>query len=215
MTEADQQPAPLPPVPEPASVRCGCLDGTLAHEMAQQHNLLNQAVRGNTEAFGELFEQEVDLVYRYLFAWVQDAGTAERLTRTVFTNALRWLPLVAWREETELGAWLIGMARDAIVEERESAEREPANVTPLPGPPLGSADAALSWERLRPALSALDDEAREVVILRFLLGHSAAHTAYLMGRREGAVELLQLQACEAIADWLEGRTPPGGRSHAP
>ena len=194
--------------PELEAITCPCLHGTLAAELDQQRRLVQRAITGDAEAFAELYDAQVDDVYRYLLAWTGDQGRAEALTQSVFRNALRWLPLVAWRQ-SELGGWLLGMARDAIVEQRESAwERVGEPGLAAAGAGVEQAAPGADGDRLHRAVAELDDEEREVIVLRFLLDHSVMHAAYLMGVSPGAVTALQLRACSSLASLLSRETLP-------
>ena len=87
--------------------------------MAGQRPLLERAVAGDREAFARLFEDQVEGVYRYLLAWTGERAEAAEVTGQVFRDALGWLPATAGGE-VEMGAWLIAMARDAVVQRRGS-----------------------------------------------------------------------------------------------
>ena len=149
--------------------------------MAGQRPLLERAAAGDREAFAQLYDGQVEGVYRYLVAWTGDRAEAAALTGQVFQAALDWLPVTAGGEG-EAGAWLIAMARDAVAHHPGTAGS------------AGSADGAVA------AVARLGDPEREVVVLRLLLGHSLAHTAHLSGYGQRAVLELQLAACLAIAE---------------
>lgn len=180
-------------------------------EVAGQRPLLERAAAGDREAFVRLYDGQVEGVYRYLLAWTGDRSAAKDLTEQVFIGALTWLPVTAGGEG-EAGAWLIAMARDAIVQQRGSGWE---------AGPVGPGAGAASPNRRGPgqrqvaprdavgAVALLGDPEREVVVLRLLLGHSLAHTAHLSGYSQRAVIELQLAACLAIRD-LTGLASPVG-----
>jgi DNA-directed RNA polymerase specialized sigma24 family protein len=165
-------------------------------EIAGQRPLLERAVAGDREAFAQLYDVQVEGVYRYLLAWTGDRRQAADLTGQVFHTALGWLPTASSRGE-ELGAWLIALARDAVAGHRGS---------PGSDDPAGGAVGAVAR---------LGDPEREVVVLRLLLGHSLAHTAHLSNYSQRAVLELQLTACLTVSE-LTGDAPagPGARTAA-
>jgi DNA-directed RNA polymerase specialized sigma24 family protein len=176
-------------------------------EIAGQRPLLERAAAGDREAFGQLYDAQVEGVYRYLLAWTGDRAAAADLTRQVFNAALSWLPVTAGGEG-EAGAWLVAMARDAVAQRRGSGWiAGPAGPAPRARP--GHESGAAAGDVLA-ALARLGDPEREVVVLRLLLGHSLAHAAHLSGYSRRAVLELQLAACLAIWD-LTG----GARSASP
>jgi DNA-directed RNA polymerase specialized sigma24 family protein len=93
---------------------CPCRHGDVPAEIAGQRPLLERAAAGDREAFAQLYDAQVEGVYRYLLAWTGDRQQAADLTGEVFHTALGWLPAAAGRDR-EVGAWLIAMARDAVV----------------------------------------------------------------------------------------------------
>jgi DNA-directed RNA polymerase specialized sigma24 family protein len=213
-------------------------------EIAGQRPLLERAAAGNREAFAQLYDTQVEGVYRYLLAWTGNRRQAARLTAQVFHTALGWLPNA---HDRELGAWLIALARDAVAEQRGSTgspgAEAPGGAAPgASAPPVagavGSPGAAGSARAARlarlagvagadgsraaaggvvAAVARLRDPEREVVILRLLLGHSLAHTAHLSGYNQRAVLELQLAACLTVSE-LTGAAPagtdPGSRTPA-
>jgi DNA-directed RNA polymerase specialized sigma24 family protein len=179
-------------------------------EIAGQRVLLQRAAAGDREAFGRLYDAQVEGVYRYLLAWTGDRAAAADLTRQVFAAALSWLPVTAGGEG-EAGAWLVAMARDAVAQRRGSGWiAGPAG--PDGGTRPGHEGGAAAGDVLA-TLARLGDPEREVVVLRLLLGHSLAHTAHLSGYSRRAVLELQLAACLAIRD-LTGGAGPSPRREA-
>jgi DNA-directed RNA polymerase specialized sigma24 family protein len=157
-------------------------------ELAGQHPLLERAAAGDREAFAQLYDTQVDGVYRYLLAWTADPAQAATLTAEVFHGAFSWLT-VTNTADTEAAAWLTAMARDAVVQRRGPA-------------------AAPSAHDPVAAVAHLSDPKREVLVLRLLCGHSLAHTAHLSGFTDRAVLELQLSACQTISELTSGTTAP-------
>ena len=155
--------------------------------MAGQRPLLERAAAGDREAFAQLYDTQVDGIYRYLLAWSGDPAAAAALTGEVFSGAFSWLTVT--QADTEAAAWLTAMARDAVAQRRGS------------GASPGAADPVA-------AVTRLSDPKREVVVLRLLCGHSLDHTAHLSGFTRRAVLELQLSACLTVWELTSGSTAP-------
>jgi DNA-directed RNA polymerase specialized sigma24 family protein len=184
---------------------CPCGHGDVAAEMAHQRPLLDRAAAGDPRAFAQLYDENVDDVYRYLLAWTADEAAARELTEQVFANALTWLPAIAGGDG-DLAAWLLTSARDAVVQHRGAGwAAEDGTGQPAPEVLL--------------AFNQLDDAHREVVVLRLLLGHSLGHTAHLAGYSPQVVGELQLAACANLWERLSGAPiepgPPGAQEQRP
>jgi RNA polymerase sigma-70 factor (ECF subfamily) len=204
--------------PLPGAAACPCRHGDVAAEVARQRPLLERAARGDRQAFGSLFDEQVEGVYRYLLAWTGDRTAAEELTGQVFHAALARPPVTvgtappaeaaagAPRADTgDVGAWLVAMARDAVARWRGTGWTAGQAERPSPADPLE-------------AVALLGDPERDVVVLRLLLGHSLAHTAHLSGYGQPTVVQLQLTACLAIRSmtggWSGGPLDPGPQDPA-
>jgi RNA polymerase sigma-70 factor (ECF subfamily) len=174
----------------PPSHDCPCGHGDAMVEIAREREPLERAAYGDARAFGQLYDAHVDDVYRYLLAWTCEPATAKELTERVFDGAITWLPSIA-QGETDLAAWLVTMARDALIEYRESGY-------------LGDGHLEGHAPDVFLATTRLDDAQRDVMVLRLLLGHSTAHTAHLAGYSERVVTDLQYAACAALWQTLSG-----------
>jgi DNA-directed RNA polymerase specialized sigma24 family protein len=186
-----------PPPDRPSDTQtpaCPCGHDNVPAELTGQHPLLERAAAGDREAFAQLYDTQVDGIYRYLLAWTADPAQAAALTAAVFHGAFSWLT-VTHITDTEAAAWLTAMARDAVVQRRRSG------ATP------GTADPVA-------AVAQLSDPKREVVVLRLLCGHSLDHTAHLSGFTRRAVLELQLSACLSLWELTSGSTAPAPQEAA-
>src|ERR1051325_1346317 len=87
--------------------------------------LVQRAVAGDREAFGDLYERHLAAIYRYIFYRVGEAREAEDLTETVFLKA--WQALNGYRPtEAPFAVWLYRIAHNLLVDRhRTRKEVEP------------------------------------------------------------------------------------------
>ncbi len=163
--------------------------------------LVDRAVKGDTEAFGALYELLVNDVYRYFYHHVGSPQDAEDLASRTFLRAWRGMPSFRWRGRP-FEAWLFTLARNQLVDfyrERRppSATLEDTHHDPGPGP---ESVALLQDESAatRAALAKLTAEQREVLVLKFYLDRDNREIAEIMGKREGTVRALQMRALQAL-----------------
>ena len=164
--------------------------------------LVAQAQRGNTEAFGRIFDAYAGPIYRFIASRVSRPSDAEDLTQLVFVKALEALPRYEARG-IPFGVWLFRLARNAIIDQVRtqrdhlSLVMATTRATEEAGP---EAKATLrdDIEHVAQALSDLTDDQREVIELRFFAGLSVAETAAAMGRQDGTVRGLQFRAIAAL-----------------
>ena len=164
--------------------------------------LVEEARRGDREAFGRIFDAYAGPVHRFIASRVRSPSDAEDLTQLVFVKALEALPRYEARG-IPFGGWLFRLARNAIIDQIRtrrdhlSLVSAATRATDDAGP---EARAALQddLDRVALALAELTDDQREVIELRFFAGLSVLETAVAMGRQEGTVRGLQFRAIAAL-----------------
>ena len=177
--------------------------------------LVQRAQGGDAEAFGELYDRYVDLVYRYIYYRVGSAQVAEDLTSETFLRALRRISSFTWQGR-DVGAWFVTIARNLIADHykssRQRLELTTEDVSTVTGAPKlvqdGPENAVLESMQNKVLLSAvkkLNAEQQECIILRFLQGLSVAETALAMNKNDGAIKALQYRAIRSL-----GRLLPEG-----
>ena len=176
--------------------------------------LVQRAQGGDAEAFGELYDRYVDVVYRYIYYRVGTQQLAEDLTSETFLRALRRISSFTWQGR-DVGAWFVTIARNLIADHYKSGRYRLEMTTEDMTAVSESRDAADSPESsvlesmqnkvLLEAVKQLNAEQQECIVLRFLQGLSVAETAEAMGKNDGAIKALQYRAIRSL-----GRLLPEG-----
>jgi RNA polymerase sigma-70 factor (ECF subfamily) len=160
----------------------------------------------NVQEFQTFYQENLGLIYRYVYSKVGNREEAEDLTSQIFMKAVRGV-------DTERGSqtmqkWLFQVARTTIadywrvhyrvsissLEELLDAgwegptEEEPAVFSSKPE------------DRVRRILQALPEHYQEVLTCRFLLNLSIRDTANRMNLTEANVKVLQFRALKRAAD---------------
>ena len=81
--------------PDAQTTACPCGRGDVPAQLAGQRPQLAGRAGGDRDAFAELYDAQVEGVYRYLLAWTGERSEAAGLTSRVFHSALAWLPPTA------------------------------------------------------------------------------------------------------------------------
>ncbi|MEC4020284.1 ECF subfamily RNA polymerase sigma factor, BldN family [Streptomyces sp. H27-D2] len=173
-----------------------------SHRMLE---LVERAQAGETEAFGQLYDQYSDTVYRYIYYRVGGKATAEDLTSETFLRALRRIGTFTWQGR-DFGAWLVTIARNLVADHFKSSRfrlevttGEMLDANEVQRSPEDSVLESLSNAALLEAVRKLNPQQQECVTLRFLQGLSVAETARVMGKNEGAIKTLQYRAVRTLA----------------
>jgi RNA polymerase sigma-70 factor, ECF subfamily len=172
-----------------------------------KHSALPMTIGAKVQQFEQLYQEHLDLIYRFVYSHVRNREAAEDLTSQVFLKAVRGLDL---EQRAHIGsAWLFRVAHTTVadywrahyrravihsLEELVEAGREgPSDADP----PLVGSEAA---ERVEDILQALPERDREVLTCRFLLNLSVRQTALSMGVTETNVKVMQYRALRRAAN---------------
>jgi len=170
--------------------------------------LITQAIAGNHEAFGLLYERYVHRIYNYLYYRTGNIHEAEDLTARVFMRAYRHienytdrgLPFTAWlyRIAHNLVAnWYRDNSRrqEIILDERlfvQGKSEHPESEY------LHSEAQALLMKIIR----RLPPERQQLLILKFVEQMTNSEIGLVMGRTEGAIKSLYHRTLLALREEL-------------
>lgn len=173
--------------------------------------LMARAQAGDVDAFGEIYDRYVGLVYRYVFYRVGSQQLAEDLTSETFLRALRRIGSFTWQGR-DVGAWFVTIARNLVTDHYKSSRYRleitthdllsTAGDSPSQGTPEDTVLASLTNSTLLAAVKRLGPEQQECIVLRFLQGLSVSETAQVMSKNEGAIKALQYRAVRSLSRLL-------------
>lgn len=182
-----------------------------AKSLQDERALVQQARQGDPNAFGLLYDQYIDRIYRFVYYRVSDAPLAEDLTSRIFLKA--WENLSNYRDRgLSFGTWLFSIARNAVIDHYRTAKNEQAledagALMDFSADPEEVLTESLRAERLASALQTLTDEQREVLVLKFIEGYSTEEVAELMEKKPGAIRALQMRGLQALERVLSEDEP--------
>ncbi len=166
--------------------------------------LIQMAIRGEASAFGSLYDYYQPKIYRFVFIKVSRREEAEDLTHQVF--------LKSWQNISEytfqgfpFSAWLYRIARNQVIDYYRLKKinvslEDVGDVVELKteNPSARKIDNTLGIESVRKAITLLNQEQQDVIILRFIEDFSPRETAMILDKTEGAVKLLQHRAIKNL-----------------
>lgn len=172
---------------------------SVGQQVHREEDLVRRAQRREPEAFGQLYEEHFDRIYRYIMLRVRSQADAEDLTQQVFLKALENIGSYRWRG-MPFASWLFRIAHNLVVDywKKKSREKVAAvapeeidEMAPSQDDPAARAELNFDMKQLAEACEHLTDAQREIISLRFAGGLSVAESAKVMGKSEGAVKVLQ------------------------
>ncbi len=151
-----------------------------------QVRLVEQAMRGDREAFASLAAESVDRCYALAYRILRDPHRAQDATQQALLGAWRDLPNL--RDPERFDAWLHRLVVHACYQEARGERRWTARIRVIPNDKLTEPDVARSVagrDELEVAFRSLTPEQRAVVVLHHHLGYPLTEIAATLGIPEG------------------------------
>ena len=172
---------------------------------------LNQAIQGDREAFGQLYEQYVARIYNYIYYRIGNLHEAEDLTARVFFRAMARISDYQDRG-LPVSAWLYRIAHNLVANWHRDRSRRPEipldeSTTLITHPEHPELTMLHTEERegLLKLIRKLPAERQQLLILKFVEHLSNAEIGQIMGRTEGAVKSLYHRTLISLRGDLQGR----------
>lgn len=167
-------------------------------------SLVRKARSREPEAFGRLYDEYVDQIFRYIYYKVGNFAEAQDLTGQAFLKAFEHIDSYEMRD-VAFSSWLYRIAHNLVVDYfRRESKRESIPIEDHPpaastrGNPVETVLADLDSEKLYSALQKLTHNQREVIILKFIDSLSNSQAAEIMGISVGAVKSTQKRGLLAL-----------------
>lgn len=176
----------------------------------QDHECVALFQSGDQDAFAELVRRYQNRVFRFLLRLTGCREEAMELTQDTMIKALRALD--GWRPDAAFATWLFRIANNAATDRLR--RRKVVKYVPFeehmdfPDPAAGPEEALQSAQRTRildAALQRLQDDHRQVLLLREVEEMSYAEIGEVLGLREGTVKSRIARARLALLEVCKGR----------
>jgi RNA polymerase sigma-70 factor, ECF subfamily len=166
-------------------------------------DLVEQARRGDREAFAFLVHQVSDTLYAVAYRILRDSGLAEDALQNALVLAWRRLPHL--REPDRFEAWIHRILVHACYDESQRARQRTANVRVIPLQGLSTPDGSAALadrDELERAFRRLPVDQRAVFVLHHYLGLPLVEIAELLEIPAGTARSRLHYATRALRDGL-------------
>ncbi len=179
--------------------------------MDQEGAWIEQALRGDRSAFGQLVQAYERPVYNITYRRLGDSAEAEDAAQETFVRA--YTKLATYQPERKFVNWLLSIASHHCIDRLRRRTRAPQLSLDGPLPPQWTtssaprpdqvASARQERERVRRALDTLPADYRAAVVLRYWYDYSYQEIADIMATTESAVKSRLHRARRMMAGQLE------------
>lgn len=175
-------------------------------------DLLQRAQKySDPDAFDGLYLLYADRVFRFLVARLEDSEFAEEVTAQVFLRLIEKIDRfqIAPKDNAAIfSAWLYRLAYNRMVDNLRKRQRarlvslEQVDRAGNRWESMENIESRIDFEQMLHHLQHLNDQQREVLLLRFIEGLNIAQTAETMAKSEGAIKALQHRALENLRRYI-------------
>ncbi len=164
-------------------------------------DLVARTLAGDRSAFGQLYDRYARLVRATVFDSVHDVEAMHDLTQECFLRAFR--KLATLRDRERFGAWVVGIARQLVLEQRRQRRSKPLDAETLAATngasPLGDEEECA---RVRKLVGRLPEVERLAVQFFYLQEQDVEETARLLNLSRSGTYAVLKRACTRLARWL-------------
>lgn len=174
-------------------------------EELPDYNLVRKVKNGDREAYGKLYLKYLDGIYRYVyFRMGQEKETAEDLTEVVFFKA--WEHIGQFQEEGgTFQSWLYRIAHNTIIDHiRKNGRLVEMSEEMADGRKSVEEKVIekIEAERLKETLKCLNDDQREVIVMKYIEGISNREIARTLNKNEDSIRQIQHRALLKLREKL-------------
>ncbi len=173
---------------------------------AELKNYLQKAQLGSPDAFGFIYDHFAEKIYRFVYFRVGHKEIAEDILSDTFTKA--WLKINQINAADALSGWLYQIAKNNIIDyyrlKKELVPLEEVEeILEDEASPVDATNLNLQQAKILQVLEQLSEDQQQVIKYRFFEDLTSEEIAYVMGKTEGAIRVLQHRAILRLKELLK------------
>lgn len=169
---------------------------------------IQEAKKGDKEAFGALYDHYLPQIYRFILFKVSQKDEAEDLTHEVFLSA--WKNMPSYRMKGfPFSSWLYQIARNAVIDSYRTTKHhvqiemvDENNLQTIPSS-QEEVNTILEMEKARKCIAQLRPDYQDLIVMRFIEEMPNDEIAAALNKSEGAVRLMQHRAIKELKEIYE------------
>ncbi len=172
----------------------------------QLQDILKQAQNGDEAAFGLIYDHFAGKIFKFIYFRVGHKEVAEDVLSDTFIKG--WQKINQVNTPAALSGWLYQIAKNNIIDYYR-LKKETVNIDDLENiledevDPVDSTNLSIEQKKLLDLLHLLPDDQQQVIKYKFFEDLSNEEIAYVMGKTEGTIRVLQHRAITKLKDLLK------------
>lgn len=170
-----------------------------------EDKLIKKAKNGEKQAFGELYDDHIDQIYRFIYLRVSKKSDAEDITQKVFLKAWTSIESYEIRDKVPFSSWLYRIAKNTIIDYYRTDKNHPG-IEDIPDHELGEAphdhektvDDEIKVKQIKESLNELTENQQNVIIMKFIEELENEEIAEILDKTEVAVRVTQHRALKKL-----------------
>lgn len=176
----------------------------------REKRLIKKAQKGDNQAFGELYDQYLPAIYRFIVIKVGNKADAEDISHQVFLNAWQKMPKYK-HQGFPFSSWLYRIAHNAVIDfyrtskhhiDIDSVPEDSFSETPETDKKI---DDLMQTRIVKDAIKELNEDEQNVIIMKFVNELSNKEIAASLEKSEGAVRVMQHRALKQLKTKIDAR----------
>lgn len=175
----------------------------------EEKSIIERAIRGDSSAFGILYDTYHDQIYRFVYLKVSHREEAEDITHHVFLNA--WQHMGSYRDKGfPFSSLLYQIARNKVIDHYRTKkttvdieELSEAEVPRHASTIEHTIHSKFQLAAIKEALTHLKQEYQDIVIMRYIEELTPSEVAHILKKPETTVRVLQHRAIKQLRAFLK------------
>ena len=166
--------------------------------------LVLKAQKGNQEAFAELYDIFIDLIYRYVYYRVNQADV-EDVVENIFLKIWENVRKYRQQKNTHFSSWIFRIAHNMVIDYYRSNKVHEYDELDLnlvdhdrEHNPIRKTQDSLNQRDLKAALTKVKKQYRDILIYKFINELSNKEVSQILKKSEGSLRILQFRALRAL-----------------
>ena len=182
------------------------IDITYSNSSSESESLVDRAVHGDVEAFGQLYNMYVDRIYRHIYYRLANVEDTQDLTQEVFIRAWQALPRYK-RTSTPFLGWLFTISHNRVVDYYKLKKdycylNNEVTMDMFEESPEKLAEIQFTQQEVRRAILQLPKNQQIVILMSFIEGFEYSEIAAALNKTEGNIRVIIHRALKKMNEIL-------------